>query len=126
MKLGHWCGPSLFDVGDVLCNAVLNSKEGSILHKTSVFPLKAEETASEEIKQMKLKWDAKLREKLGDGIKGISIGDVESKNEICEGCCKNNIKKHNGVYCLIKDWKNKDRNTGKTGTKTRFVDLIKD
>ena len=79
MKLGHWCGPSLFDVGDVLCNAVLNSKEGSILHKTSVFPLKAEETASEEIKQMKLKWDAKLREKLGDGIKGISIGDVESK-----------------------------------------------
>ena len=78
MKLGHWCGPSLFDVGDVLCNAVLNSKV-SILHKTSVFPLKAEETASEEIKQMKLKWDAKLHEKLGDGIKGISIGDVESK-----------------------------------------------
>ena len=83
MKLGHWCGPSLFDVGDVLCNAVLNSKEGSILHKTSVFPLKAEETASEEIKQMKLKWDAKLREKLGDGIKGISIGDVESKKYFC-------------------------------------------
>ena len=74
MKLGHWCGPS-FDVGDILCNEVLSSKAS--LHKTSVFPLKAEETALEEIKQMKAKWDAELREKLGDPIKGISIGYVE-------------------------------------------------
>lgn len=75
-----------------------------------------------------------------DGLKGVVpascedkitetanlFGDIESKTEPCEGCVKNNIKKHNGVYCLIKDWKNKDLNTGKTGYKTRFVDLIKD
>ena len=81
MKLGCWCGPS-FDVGDVLCNAVLNSK-GSILHKTSVFPFKAEETASNEIKQMKADWDAELQEKLGNCVKGISIGDVKSDKYFC-------------------------------------------
>ena len=34
-------------------------------------------------------------------------------------------KKHNGTYCLIKDWNNKDLVTGKKGMKIRFVDLIK-
>ena len=76
MRLGRWCGPS-FDVGDVLCNAVLNSK-GSILHKTSVFPLKPEETSSEEIKQMKHDWDMELKAKLGDRVKGLTESDIES------------------------------------------------
>lgn len=35
----------------------------------------------------------------------------------CEGCQKDDIYRHNGRYCLIKDWKE-----GKT---TRFVDLLK-
>lgn len=30
-------------------------------------------------------------------------GTTETKI-ICEGCSKNKIKKHNGVYCKIKDW----------------------
>ena len=81
MQLGRWCGPS-FDVGDVLCNAVLNSK-GSILHKTSVFPLKPEETSSEVAIQMKRKWDTELKEKLGDRIKGLTESDIESDKYFC-------------------------------------------
>jgi hypothetical protein len=53
------------------------------------------------------------------------FGDIEIKAEECEGCAKDNIKKHNGIYCLIKDWSNKDPNTDKKGRKIRFVDLIK-
>jgi len=43
----------------------------------------------------------------------------------CEGCKTDNTLKHNGVYCLIKDWSNKDLETGNIGRKIRFVDLIK-
>jgi len=65
-------------VGDVLCYAVLNSKGSSILHKTSVFPLKPEEERSEQIKRMKDKWENELKVKLGDRIKGITeINSVE-------------------------------------------------
>jgi hypothetical protein len=74
-----------------------------------------------------------------DGLKGLIpkscsvkrtktttlFGDVEVIVEECEGCAKNNIKKHNGVYCLIKDWKNKDLETGGKGRKIKFIDLIK-
>ncbi len=74
-----------------------------------------------------------------DGLKGVIpkscgtkrtettnlFGDIEIKSEDCEGCAKNNIKKHNGIYCLIKDWGNKDLETGSKGRKIRFVDLIK-
>lgn len=74
-----------------------------------------------------------------DGLKGVIpkscgtkriettnlFGDIEIKSEDCEGCEKNNIKKHNGIYCLIKDWNNKDLETGMKGRKIRFVDLIK-
>lgn len=74
-----------------------------------------------------------------DGLKGVIpkscgtkriettnlFGDIEIKSEGCEGCEKNNIKKHNGIYCLIKDWNNKDLETGMKGRKIRFVDLIK-
>ena len=42
---------------------------------------------------------------------------VEISTE-CEGCKKNNYKKHNGVYCIVKDWED-----GKT---IRFVDLLKE
>lgn len=74
-----------------------------------------------------------------DGLKGVIpntcghktevsvnlFGEKETKYSFCEGCEKGNIKRHNGIYCLIKDWSNKDLKTGKTGRKIRFVDLLK-
>lgn len=75
MQLGKWCGPS-FDVGDALCYAVINSK-GSILHKTSVFPLKDEELRSEHIKAMKSEWETELKAKLGRRIKGLIDLDTD-------------------------------------------------
>jgi hypothetical protein len=72
-----------------------------------------------------------------DGLKGVIpnscgvkqssqldiFGGQDLKN--CEGCQKDKIEKHNGTYCLIKDWSNKDLQTGKKGRKIRFIDLIK-
>jgi hypothetical protein len=65
-----------------------------------------------------------------DGLKGVipnSCGErkivrknlFETEEEImpCEGCVKNNIQKHNGIYCKIKDWQ--------TGGTLKFVSLLK-
>jgi hypothetical protein len=74
-----------------------------------------------------------------DGLKGVTpnscdikrtesttlFGDVEVNIDQCEGCVKDNIKKHNGTYCIIKDWSNKDLEYGKEGRKIKFIDLIK-
>lgn len=74
-----------------------------------------------------------------DGLKGVIplscsskrietptlFGDVELKMEECEGCMKDNMKKHNGIYCLIKDWANKDIATGRKGRTIKFIDLLK-
>ena len=73
-----------------------------------------------------------------DGLKGVvpnSCGerktieqDLFGEKEVitaCDGCKTDNIHKHNGIYCLIKDWSNKDLETGKKGRKIRFVDLMK-
>lgn len=74
-----------------------------------------------------------------DGMKGVIPNSCASKQkeiyslfdgvqisyEPCEGCSTNNIKKHNGIYCIIKDWSNKDKNSGKKGRKMKFIDLIK-
>lgn len=74
-----------------------------------------------------------------DGLKGVIpkscglkkteitnlFGDIETKTEDCEGCSKDIIKKHNGIYCLIKDWSNKDLETGSKGRKIKFIDLLK-
>lgn len=59
-------------------------------------------------------------------IESLTLFEVNDKipNE-CEGCLKDNIKKHQGIYCLIKDWDNKDKESGKKGRKIKFVDLIK-
>lgn len=73
-----------------------------------------------------------------DGLKGVIpntcghkrqvsvnlFGETETKYTFCEGCEKGDIRKHNGTYCLIKDWSNKDLTTGKTGKKIRFIDLL--
>jgi hypothetical protein len=65
-----------------------------------------------------------------DGLKGVvpnscrdlkvtSYNLFETEEEIvpCEGCLKNNIYKHNGIYCKIKDWK--------TGGTLKYVSLLK-
>lgn len=61
-----------------------------------------------------------------DGIKGVIPNSCVDKVETiqtlfgeetqitsCEGCKTGDIHKHNGIYCLIKDWANKDIETGK-------------
>jgi len=73
-----------------------------------------------------------------DGLKGVIpnscgpktetrvnlFGETETKHTFCEGCEKGNIRKHNGIYSLIKDWSNKNLETGKAGRKIRFIDLL--
>ena len=72
-----------------------------------------------------------------DGLKGVvpnSCADKisgqfelfgEQEKKPCEGCKNDNILQHNGIYCLIKDWSNKDQETNKKGRKIRFIDLIR-
>ncbi|MEG0693644.1 MAG: restriction endonuclease subunit M [Oscillospiraceae bacterium] len=66
-----------------------------------------------------------------DGLKGVIPNSCISKKTIdydlfrpaeesivlCNGCAKNNIHQHNGIYCKIKDWE-----TGKT---LKFISLLK-
>jgi hypothetical protein len=73
-----------------------------------------------------------------DGLKGVIpksccakvtqtknlFQETEKTFAECEGCAKGNIHKHNGIYCLIKDWSNKDLVTGKKGRKIKFTELI--
>lgn len=74
-----------------------------------------------------------------DGLKGVipnscgerrrSVTDLfgNEAEEVsrCEGCLKDDIRRHNGIYCLIKDWRAKDLQTGKFGKRIRFIDLIR-
>lgn len=67
-----------------------------------------------------------------DGLKGvvpnscsseikeeINLFDESKKTTIeCEGCLGDNIETHNGIYCLIMDWINKEP--------IKFIDLIQD
>ncbi len=71
-----------------------------------------------------------------DGLKGVipnSCGIKKTnvlslfggqEEEPCFGCKMEDITKHNGNYCLIKDWSNKDFKSGKIGRKIKFVDLL--
>jgi hypothetical protein len=73
-----------------------------------------------------------------DGLKGVVpnscstiiatetdlFGETASKEIPCKGCMNDNIRQHNGIYCLIKDWGAKDTATNKKGKKIRFIDLI--
>ena len=66
-----------------------------------------------------------------DGLKGVIPESCTEKEEhnldlfggesvtkiVCEGCTKGNIKKHNGIYCKIKDWK--------LGKIIKFIDTLK-
>jgi len=59
--------------------------------------------------------------------KTTHVGLFDTTEEIvhCEGCSKKNYFKHNGIYCLIMDWEEKDAETGECGKTIRFVDLMK-
>ena len=72
-----------------------------------------------------------------DGLRGIvpdscekrvrmeaSLFGTIERLEPCEGCLKNDLTKHNGIYCIIKDWRTIDKTTGKKGKQIRFIDLI--
>jgi len=74
-----------------------------------------------------------------DGLKGVIpnscggititdvdlFGNVNTESSFCKGCLDNNILKHNGTYCLIKDWSSKDLKSGKIGRKIKFIELLK-
>ena len=51
------------------------------------------------------------------------FGEEEHK-VTCAGCHDENIHKHNGIYCLIREWGVKDTKTKEDNRKIRFVDLI--
>lgn len=74
-----------------------------------------------------------------DGLKGVIpkscgtitvtdvdlFGNIKTENSFCKGCLYNNKFRHNGTYCLIKDWTSKDPKTQKKGRKIEFDSLLK-
>lgn len=68
-----------------------------------------------------------------DGLKGVVpnsckdtikeskslFGEISYENFPCEGCQKDNIYKHNGIYSLIKEWNSKDPDSKKAKTKAQ-------
>ncbi len=52
------------------------------------------------------------------------FGDNEVVTSPCAGCQKDDMRLHNGKYCLVKDWGATDPITGKRGRRIRFIDLI--
>lgn len=63
-----------------------------------------------------------------DGVieKEMTLFGEQEKMVRCPGCQNDDIHKHNGIYCLIRDWGNKDLITGENDRKIKFVDLITD
>ena len=53
------------------------------------------------------------------------FGEDEVAVTPCMGCQKEDIRLHNGTYCMVKDWGATDPITGKRGKRIRFIDLIK-
>ena len=70
-----------------------------------------------------------------DGLKGVipnSCKDIVETSLFgdetripCKGCASEGFLNHTGIYCLIKDWRAKDPNSGKKGRKMRYIDLLK-
>ena len=54
----------------------------------------------------------------------LTLFGEEVEKEVCEGCRKNDIQKHNGIYCKIMDWDIKDK-SGKYGKAFEFRKLLK-
>lgn len=72
-----------------------------------------------------------------DGLKGVIPNSCKNGKQIvqtifgpqeqaiaCTGCKDGNIKNHNGIYCLIRDWGNTDRRTHQPNRKIRYIDLL--
>ena len=73
-----------------------------------------------------------------DGLKGVVPNScknvIKEKNDLfgntekeiikCRGCHSKNIHLHNGNYCKIMDWGDKDSKTGEMGNVVRFIDLL--
>ena len=55
-----------------------------------------------------------------------SLFERKEKVLPCEGCQKNDYHKHNGIYCVIRDWKADEYQFKDKYTTVRFVDLLKD
>lgn len=67
-----------------------------------------------------------------DGLKGVvpdscrngvmelemTLFGEQKKLVNCPGCQHDDMRRHNGRYCLIRDWKNDKK-------KIRFIDLLK-
>ena len=67
-----------------------------------------------------------------DGLKGVvpdsckngvtekiqTLFGEEEQTVNCPGCQQDDLRRHNGIYCLIRDWPNNKK-------KIRFIDLIK-
>jgi len=74
-----------------------------------------------------------------DGLKGVvpqscrnnhkkKVKTLFGESEVienCDGCRQDEIKCHNGTYCLIRDWGLRDLKMGENNRKIRFIDLIK-
>jgi hypothetical protein len=52
------------------------------------------------------------------------FGNKSEEIQECKGCKTNNILSHNGVYCIIMNWIEKDPVTRIIGRTIRFVDLL--
>ncbi len=73
-----------------------------------------------------------------DGLKGVVpnscksqvteqhdlFGDIEKIIKQCEGCMKENISKHNGEYCIIRDWNYNDTKSEKKRREIKFIELL--
>lgn len=73
-----------------------------------------------------------------DGLKGVIpesckdvikektdlFGNLEKQVVKCVGCTSQKKLLHNGQYCKVMDWNERDIKTGKTGTIKRFIDLL--
>lgn len=73
-----------------------------------------------------------------DGLKGVVpnscaeriysktdlFGSSENEFRKCKGCEHQDIFRHNGTYCNIMDWEEKDKKANKIGKIKRFIDLL--
>lgn len=57
-------------------------------------------------------------------LENITLFGEESRKTKCEGCRRNQIKKHNGIYCQINDWYSIDPLTKKNRRTIKFIDML--
>lgn len=72
-----------------------------------------------------------------DGLKGVvpdsckngtqminTIFGPQEETVMCPGCKDGNIRRHNGKYCLIREWGHRDPKTKEANRKRKFIDLL--